>query len=80
MGPPGTRPRLRACSGALRTLTPEILADALRELTTNKAMADNARSVGAMLAEENGLETAVNFIEATIDAAKAGARRFPASM
>lgn len=78
----GRRVRALGCGPApvhLRTLTPDILAGALHELTTSKAMADNARSVAALLAEESGLETAVNFIEATIDAAKAGARRFPAS-
>ncbi|UYO00004.1 MAG: glycosyltransferase family 1 protein [Devosia sp.] len=76
----GRRVRALGCGpkpARLRTLTPEKLAQALRELTTDKAMAANALSVGKALSEEKGLETAVNFIEATIDGAKAGSRRSP---
>ncbi|NMA96561.1 MAG: glycosyltransferase family 1 protein [Phyllobacteriaceae bacterium] len=76
----GRRVRALGCGPApvrLRSLTPDVLANVLRELTTNPTMAANAKAVGKALCEENGLETAVNFIEATIDAAKAGARRHP---
>ena len=76
----GRRVRALGCGPApvrLRTLTPETLARALNELTTNQAMAANARSIGEALSQETGLETAVNFIEATVDAARAGSRRFP---
>ncbi len=76
----GRRIRALGCGPApvhLRTLTPEVLASALHELTTNQTMAKNAAAIGKALSEEDGLETAVNFIEATIDAAKAGSRRFP---
>ena len=59
-------------------LTPEILAGALHQLTTNEKMTANAKSIGKMLTEETGIETACNFIEATIDAAIAGSRRSPA--
>lgn len=79
----GRRVRALGCGPApvrLRALTSESLASALHELTTNPAMKANAASIGRALSNENGLETAVNFIEATIDAAKAGARRFPASI
>jgi sterol 3beta-glucosyltransferase len=75
----GRRVRALGCGPApvrLRALTPEILASALHELTTNKTMAKNADSIGKALHAEDGLGTAVNFIEATIDAAKAGARRY----
>ena len=75
----GRRVRALGCGPApvrLRAITPEILANALRELTTNPAMAANAASIGRALSAEDGLGTAVSFIEATIDAAKAGARRF----
>ena len=64
----------------LRAVTPEILASALHELTTNQTMAANAKSIGEMLRGEDGLTTAVHFIEATIDAARAGARRFSAPL
>jgi len=76
----GRRVRALGCGPApvrLRALTPEKLASALHQLTSNPTMAANAKSIGKALSEEQGLETAVNFIEATIDAAKAGARRFP---
>ncbi len=79
----GRRVRALGCGPApvrLRTLTPEILADALHQLSSNKAMAANAKAIGKALSEEKGLETAVHFIEATIDAAKAGARRYTASV
>jgi len=79
----GRRVRALGCGPApvrLRAITPEILANALSELTTNPAMAANARRIGEALAAEDGLGTAVNFIEATIDAAKAGARRYPVTM
>lgn len=79
----GRRVRALGCGPApvrLRAITPDILANALRELTTNPAMAANAKRVGEELAAEDGLGTAVSFIETTIDAAKAGARRYPASM
>ncbi|ODT75731.1 MAG: hypothetical protein ABS76_33290 [Pelagibacterium sp. SCN 64-44] len=75
----GRRVRALGCGPApvrLRTLTPEILARALHELTTNRTMAKNAQSIGKALSDEDGLGTAVTFIDATIDAAKAGARRF----
>ncbi|ODT68028.1 MAG: hypothetical protein ABS75_21960 [Pelagibacterium sp. SCN 63-23] len=78
----GRRVRALGCGPApvrLRNLTPDILANALRELTTNPTMKTNAERIGKALSEERGLETAVNFIEATIDAAMAGSRRFPAS-
>jgi Glycosyl transferases, related to UDP-glucuronosyltransferase len=79
----GRRVRALGCGPApvrLRTLTPEILASALHQLTTNEAMAKNAAAIGKALAAEDGLATAVNFIEATIDAAKAGARRYSATL
>jgi len=79
----GRRIRALGCGPApvhLRTLTPDVLADALHELTTNQTMARNAQAIGKALSEEDGLETAVNFIEATIDAAKAGSRRFPVTI
>lgn len=79
----GRRVRALGCGPApvrLRAITPEILASALHELTTNPTMAANARRVADALAAEDGLGTAVNFIEATIDAAKAGARRYPVTM
>lgn len=77
----GRRVRALGCGPApvrLRSLTPEILAGALHQLTTNEKMAANAKSIGKMLTEETGIETACNFIEATIDAAIAGSRRSPA--
>ncbi|QQR40879.1 glycosyltransferase [Devosia rhizoryzae] len=76
----GRRVRALGCGPApvrLRSLTADKLADALTELTTNPAMAANAKSVGKALSEETGIETAVDFIEATVAAAQAGARRFP---
>ena len=79
----GRRVRALGCGPApvrLRTLTPEILAGALHELTTNRAMAKNAAVIGKALTAEDGLATAVNFINATIDAAKAGARRYSATL
>ncbi len=79
----GRKVRALGCGPAparLRTLTPEKLANALRELTTNKTMAANAAAIGKALAEESGLATAANIIEATIDGAKAGQRRFTASL
>ncbi len=78
----GRRVRALGCGPApvrLRTLTPEILANALRELTTDKTMAANAQMIGKALSEEDGLLTAVQFIKATIDGAKAGSRRFSAT-
>ncbi len=77
----GRRVRALGCGPApvrLRSLTPDLLASALRQLTTNSVMAANAKSVGQLLNQEKGLETAANFIEVTIDAAMAGARRSPA--
>lgn len=74
----GRRVRALGCGPApvrLRTLTPEILAGALHEVTSNKAMAANAERVGNALSEEDGLRTAVTFIDATIEAAMAGSRR-----
>lgn len=62
----------------LRSLTPELLANALHQMTTNKAMMANAAAVGQALTDEHGLETAVHFIEATIHASEAGARRHSA--
>ncbi len=79
----GRRVRALGCGPApvrLRTLTADILANALHELTTNPKMAANAKAISKALSDEDGLETAVNFIEATINAAKAGSRRFPAAM
>jgi len=78
----GRRVRALGCGPApvrLRNLTPEVLASALRELTTSKTFANNARTIGQVLSDEDGLGTAVNFIEATIHAAKAGSRRFSVS-
>jgi sterol 3beta-glucosyltransferase len=77
----GRRVRALGCGPApvrLRSLTPDLLADALHQLTSNAQMAANAKAIGKLLTEETGLETAANFIEATVDAAKAGARRHPA--
>jgi sterol 3beta-glucosyltransferase len=77
----GRRVRALGCGPApvrLRSLTPELLASALHELTSNEVMANNARSIGKVLTEETGLETAVNFIDATIAAAQAGSRRYSA--
>src|SRR5690606_28301523 len=68
----GRRVRALGCGPApvrLRSLTPEVLANVLRELTTNPTMAANAAAVGKALSEETGLDTAVSFVEATIDAA-----------
>lgn len=79
----GRRVRALGCGPApvrLRAVTPEILATALKELTTNPVMAANATRIGNALTAEDGLGTAVNFIEATIDAAKAGARRYSATI
>ncbi|MBD8064930.1 glycosyltransferase family 1 protein [Devosia sp. PTR5] len=75
----GRRVRALGCGPApvrLRALTPEKLASALHQLTSNPNMAANAKSIGKALSDERGLETAVAFIETTIDGAKAGARRF----
>jgi sterol 3beta-glucosyltransferase len=75
----GRRVRALGCGPApvrLRAVTPEILSSALHELTSNQTMMANAKSIGEALRGEEGLTTAVHFIEATIDAAQAGSRRF----
>src|SRR5690606_16271628 len=79
----GRRVRALGCGPApvrLRAVTPEILSSALRELTTNPTMAANALKIGKALTAEDRLGTAAQFIEATIDAAKAGARRYSATI
>jgi UDP:flavonoid glycosyltransferase YjiC (YdhE family) len=47
----------------LRKLTPEILADALNDLSTNAKYRANAQAVGEKLSAENGTDRAIRIIE-----------------
>lgn len=58
----------------LRNLTPELLTNALRQLTTNKAYAANAEALAQKLKQEDGLLVAANFIDSILEDERTMAR------
>lgn len=58
------------CGVHLRSLESSHLAKALKEVTTNKRIIENAKNVGEQIRKENGVQTAVDWIYVLMDYAK----------